>query len=289
MKMKRVRLVAAFIVLLHVSLAVGETTGPQRVVALSYNIRHGEGMDGKINLERLAAVIKSVSPDVVALQEVDSKTQRSGGVDQAEDLSRLTGMKMVYGRTMDYQGGLYGNAVLTRLRIQDVKNRALPFTQGREPRAVLIVELTSTTPSAGQASGLFAFCATHFDFSPDPTDRLSAVSSIAEWIAANPDRPVLLAGDLNSTPGSPTLKALGATWQVAGAGRNLFTTPVDHPRRQIDFILYRPADRWRVVEMRVLGEAMASDHRPILAVLELLPSHIAGAVSQGNSRKAAKP
>jgi endonuclease/exonuclease/phosphatase family metal-dependent hydrolase len=270
MSMKIVRFLAVSIVLFIVGLAASETAAPQRVVALSYNIHHGEGMDGKIDLERLAAVIRSVSPDVVALQEVDRKTKRSGGVDQAEELARLTGMRMVYGRTMDYQGGEYGNAVLTRLPVKASANHALPFTKGREPRAVLKVELAATPTSAEQASSLFSFLATHFDFSKDSTDRSSATSEIGRLAGAEPNRPALLAGDLNSTPGSPTLKALGALWKVAGEGRELFTTPVARPRNQIDFILYRPADRWRVVEVRVLDEAIASDHRPILAVLELL-------------------
>ena len=52
------------------------------VRVLTYNIHHGEGMDGKIDLERIAAVIKRLEPDVVALQEVDVKTTRSQGVDQ---------------------------------------------------------------------------------------------------------------------------------------------------------------------------------------------------------------
>jgi endonuclease/exonuclease/phosphatase family metal-dependent hydrolase len=270
MNIGRTRFIAAIVIFLGAALASGQTAAPQRVVVLSYNIHHGEGMDKKIDLERLAGVMRSVSPDVVALQEVDRKTKRSGGVDQAEELSRLTAMKMIYGRTIDYQGGEYGNAILTRLPIKASSNHPLPFTQGREPRAVLKVELA--WPSSGAtttpAGGKFLFFATHFDFSKDSNDRLSAVSEIAKLVAANPATPALLAGDLNSTPGSPALKTLGETWTIASAGKKLFTTPVARPRSQIDFILYRPADRWRVVEVRVPDEAMASDHRPIVAALE---------------------
>jgi endonuclease/exonuclease/phosphatase family metal-dependent hydrolase len=270
--MKRARFIPIALVLFLVLLAVGASAAPQRVVALSYNIRHGEGMDKKIHLGRIASVIRSVSPDVVALQEVDRKTQRSGGVDQAEELARLTGMKMAFGRTIDFQGGEYGNAVLTRLTIRTSATRTLPFSKGHEPRAVLMVELTwPTSQSVGEASSPFTLFATHFDFTPDAKDRLASCFVISGWIAENPDRPTLMAGDLNSTPGSITLLALGSLWQVAGAGRVFPTVPVGRPKNQIDYILYRPAARWRVVEVRVLDEPMASDHRPILAVLELLP------------------
>ncbi len=52
----------------------------------------------------------------------------------------------------------------------------------------------------------------------------------------------------------------------------LATVPVKQPAKQIDFILYRPKNRWKVIEFKVLDEAIASDHRAIFAILELLPS-----------------
>jgi endonuclease/exonuclease/phosphatase family metal-dependent hydrolase len=45
--------------------------------------------------------------------------------------------------------------------------------------------------------------------------------------------------------------------------------PVRTPLRQIDYVLFRPATAWKVIDVRVLDEAVASDHRPLLAVLEL--------------------
>jgi len=270
--MRIVRFVVMFVVLVRIAPTAGETTALRRVVVLSYNIRHGQGMDQKINLERIAAVIRSVSPDAVGVQEVDRKTRRSGGIDQAEELSRLTGLKMVFGRTMDFEGGQYGNMILTRLPIAQSENHPLSYSPGREPRAVLEVKLAATSSSSKPPSGRFSFLATHFDYSQDSTDRLAAVEAIEKLLAAKPDQPVLLAGDLNSTTGSPALKALGRIWRIAGATQRLPTVPVEKPNRQIDFILFHPADRWKVVEVRVLEEAMASDHRPILAVLELAPA-----------------
>jgi len=65
---------------------------------------------------------------------------------------------------------------------------------------------------------------------------------------------------------------LGKQWQIPGAGRIWPTTPVADPKRQIDFVLSHPANRWKVVEVRVIEETVASDHRPILVRFELLPS-----------------
>ena len=73
---------------------------PLTLRILSYNIHHGQGTDGIFDLERLARVISSVEPDLVALQEVDRATTRSGGVDQAAELARLTGMEAAFGKTI---------------------------------------------------------------------------------------------------------------------------------------------------------------------------------------------
>jgi endonuclease/exonuclease/phosphatase family metal-dependent hydrolase len=239
--------------------------GPWVIKVLSYNIHHGEGTDGKVDLERIAAVIRSAEPDVVALQEVDRYTRRTGNVDQAQQLACLTGMQFFFGRTIDYQGGMYGNAALARLPVNGFANWALPFTPGREPRGV--VQLHVYTGNTEAANTIFRFFATHLDV--NEADRVKAAEALLAITAEEPDLPSLLAGDLNALRDSPPMRKLAEAWQVAGDV--LPTFPSAAPTRQIDYILYRPAHRWRVVEVRVLDEAVASDHRPILAVLELLP------------------
>jgi endonuclease/exonuclease/phosphatase family metal-dependent hydrolase len=239
--------------------------GPWLVRVLSYNIHHGEGADGRLDLERIAAVIRSAEPDLVALQEVDRFTRRTGWVDQAQRLGCLTGMQHFFGRTIDYQGGMYGNAALARLPVNGFANRALPFTPGREPRGLIQLHVYSGVTEAGNA--IFRFFATHLD--TGETDRLKAADALLEVTAEEPEMPSVLAGDLNALPGSAPMKKLADAWEVAG--EILPTFPSGAPTRQIDYILYRPAHRWRVLEVRVLDEAVASDHRPIFAVLELLP------------------
>ena len=236
----------------------------QRLRVLSYNIHHGEGVDGKLDLPRIAAVIRSVSPDFAALQEVDIGTRRTGGVDQSIELARLTGMHVLFGRTIWHEGGRYGNALLSRIPAAGFVNHAFPNMPKREPRAAIDTAFELT--DSGEA---LRFLATHLDITRP--DRLTAAARLNEIAASYPaSTPMILAGDLNDTPDSPVLELLRKQWTPASLGHVLLTIPVKEPARQIDYILFRPASRWRVIEVRVLEEFVASDHRAIFAVLELL-------------------
>ena len=79
-----------------------------RLRVLCYNIHHAAGVDGKLDVPRIARVIQSVKPDLVALQEVDRNTTRTGKVDQAAELAQLTRMNHVFGANIAFQGGQYG-------------------------------------------------------------------------------------------------------------------------------------------------------------------------------------
>lgn len=236
-----------------------------RLRVLTYNIHHGRGIDGNLNLPRIAGVIQSVEPDLVALQEVDQTVQRSGSVDQPAELARLTGMQVVFGGNITLQGGEYGNAVLTRLKVIRSSNHLLPRKDNGEQRGVLEVELA--WPSSETTLRLLA---THFDHRRSDAERLASAAMINDRTASSPDRNALLAGDLNDLPDSQTLQTLQKFWTSASR-KPQPTIPVKTPRRQIDYILFRPASRWNVVETRVLPENTASDHRPVFSILEYLP------------------
>lgn len=231
---------------------------------LTYNIHHGEGTDGKLDLERIATVIRSVKPDVVALQEVDRHTRRTNEVDQPDTLGRLTEMKAIFERNIPFEGGEYGNAVLTRLPVVSHKNHRLPSHYEGEQRGALAVEMRV------KADGpTFLFVATHLDYRPDDAERRDSVVTINRLLQRQPKLPAILAGDLNALPETAVLAEFDKTWKRANRAP-LLTFPSNEPVRQIDYILYRPANRWRVVETRVIDEPVASDHRPLLAVLKLV-------------------
>jgi len=229
---------------------------------LAYNIHHGEGMDEVTDLERIAAFIRDVDPDIVTLQEVDSVTERTGGVDQAAVLGERTGMHSAYGRFMSYQGGAYGMAVLSRWPIREATNWRL--TDGEEPRSALGVRVRA--PEDGEELLVVGI---HFYRTEE--ERLAQAADLVEALASE-SVPVILAGDFNSLPGSAVMEFFGAGWSVLGKGEDHFTYPSYEPAREIDFILIRPDHRFEVLDHRALDEPVLSDHRPILAELALVPA-----------------
>jgi len=268
---RRVLLVVLAVVLATGRISVAQPS-PLRV--LTYNIHHGAGMDQRLDLARIAEVIKQARPDLVALQEVDVQTGRSNGVDQAAELSRLTGMHGAFGKAMDYDGGQYGVAVLSRFPLIEVENfplpnkppRAPPTAEQREqlhePRAALAVRVRPT----GAPTDIW-FASTHLDHLSSEM-RICQAEKIGSSLAAKANLPAILAGDLNATPRSATMVLLSKFWTDTAAKEPAPTAPAGEPRSKIDYVLFRPAEQWRTAEVRVLDEAVASDHRPFLAVLE---------------------
>ena len=237
---------------------------PEIVRVVTYNIHHAEGTDGRVDLERIAKVIMAESPDVVALNEVDQNTRRTHRIDMPAELARLTHMQAVFEKNIDHDGGRYGNAVLTRLPIRRHENHKLPSSYEGEQRGMLEVELGDK-----EAGPSVLFFATHFDYRPDDTERLASVKKVAEILAAREHQPTILAGDLNATPDSQVIANLSKTWQRTNA-KDLATFPAAKPEKQIDYVFVRPAERWKVIETRVLDESVASDHRGVLAVVQRL-------------------
>lgn len=236
-------------------------TPPFRVTVLSYNIRHGEGTDGKVDLRRTAAVIRSVQPDLVALQEVDNKTQRTRMVDQTAELGRLTGLHAAFGRAINYSGGQYGAAILSRWAFEQVTPNILPASPGHELRPALVVKVIP-----GRRLSQLWFASTHLDHESE-AERIVQAKVLLDLLSPSSRQPIILAGDLNALPDSPVLQLFDQEWMNPTASQDRFTVPAEQPRRQIDYVLCHPAGAWRVVETRVL-DSTASDHRPLLVILE---------------------
>ncbi len=241
---------------------VGAAQSTMTVRVLTYNIHHGEGVDGQWDLTRIARVITAARPDLVALQEVDDATERSSGVRQAIELGRLTGLHPAFGEAMPYQGGAYGVAILSKWPMLSVVNRALPGGAGREPRTLLTVKVRPT-PDAP----VIAFSSTHLDFGRGDFRNEQAIA--INQLLAGDDGVSILGGDLNSAEDSDVLRILHERWRelpIPGL------TSMDGGARliyRLDYLLVRPAARWRMVEGHVVDAPNASDHLPVLAVLEL--------------------
>lgn len=232
--------------------ALAQADEKPRLRLVTYNIHHGRAMDGKFDYQRLSKVITDLKPDLVALQEVDCKTKRSGGVDQAALLGRLTKMNSVFGQAMPYQGGLYGEAILSRFPIEKVQVHPLPFSSGLEPRAALAVRVT---PDNGIPT--LVFVGTHLCHQQDTT-RIEQAEQINLVLPAEGETPHILSGDLNARKGSDPMNVLLKERWVDMVG----------PNSRIDYILTRPTDPWKIVEVNIVDNKIVSDHKPILVVLE---------------------
>ena len=221
----------------------------RQVQVMSYNVRHCAGMDLVVDYERTAAVIAQQQPDVVALQELDSMTTRSGQHDQIGELATRTHYHPVFGGAIDYDGGKYGVGILTREHPLSTKRIPLP---GEEPRVLLVVELKD-----------FVIASTHLDLEEE--QRLASVPLIVEE-AQHWQKPFILAGDWNDTPDSDLLKALTRYFTVHSG--NEATYPADEPTDCIDYIASFNGQA-ESLESHVINEPQASDHRPLVVWLRL--------------------
>ena len=217
---------------------------------LTYNVRAGHDLANAPALERQAAAIRALAPDVVALQEVDRATERSGGVDQAAALGAATGLHASFARAIDFAGGEYGVALLSRRAPAAVRAVPLPSPHD-EDRALLVADF-----------GSFVFAVTHLSLHDG--DRLASVDRILAEILPSP-RPVFIAGDWNALPESDTLRRIGRGFVLLSDPRAM-TFPAGAPDRCIDYVA---VDRdhfgaFRGAAARVVDEPSASDHRPVL-------------------------
>jgi endonuclease/exonuclease/phosphatase family metal-dependent hydrolase len=234
------------------------------VVVASYNIHRGVGLDRRLDLDRIAAVITEVGPDVVGLQEVI----REPGVahaDQAAYLAAELGMELVMGVTRPHGDGTFGNAVLTRLPVLGVATCDLSHG-GREPRGCVRVDLGVN----GQMLHVF-----NCHFGLGLRERRQQLRVLAGFIrgAATLAGPRVLMGDFNEWHRGPVTREL----------RLEFSSPMRRMRRTHPavFPLFRLDRIYWDVELE--GEAfhahrsrlarVASDHLPVLARLRVRPKH----------------
>ncbi|MCU0408712.1 MAG: endonuclease/exonuclease/phosphatase family protein [Bacteroidales bacterium] len=225
--------------------------GPQaekELIVLSYNVRNCRGLDNLTDYKRVAGIIKRIDADIVALQELDSATQRSNGVVVINELSAATGMHASFGASISFQGGKYGIGILSREKPLNIKSVPLPGRE--EKRSLLVAEFDD-----------FIFCCTHLSLNEE--DRLES-AGIINGLFEKAVKPVFLAGDLNAVPESAPVKTLETKWTMLN-NPMIPTIPADNPRRCIDYIFILKS-RHKVLsppEARVEPESLASDHLPV--------------------------
>ena len=219
---------------------------------MSYNIKNANGMDNVCNFQRIANVINNTSPDVVAIQEVDSMTNRSGQKYVLGEIAERTQMHGYFAPAIDYDGGKYGIGLLTKqvpLRLQ-----SLPLPGREEARTLILAEFAD-----------YIYCCTHMSLTEE--DRMKSLELVKAFTSSS-TKPLFLAGDMNAEPESGFIKKLQKDFQILSNPKQ-HTFPAPDPKETIDYIamLKQNAKGFAVISAKVINEPMASDHRPILVEL----------------------
>ncbi|MGH1565776.1 endonuclease/exonuclease/phosphatase family protein [Mumia sp. DW29H23] len=239
-----------------------------RVVdVMTFNIHHGAGADGLVDLERIAGVIRDSGADVVGLQEVDRHySARSDWADQAAELADLLGYEVVFGANIDRDPPAagqpriqYGTAILSRYPILDWSNTWLSRSPNQEQRGLLAAEIDVRGTRLTVLN-------THLAASSQ-TDRIAQTAEIAAVVERQ--EPTVLVGDLNALPDAPEIGTLNDVltdaWTVSGRGDGL-TYPTDVPKSRIDYLFTTPSAK--PLTTRVLTQVTdASDHLPVVSRL----------------------
>ncbi|MFD1141396.1 endonuclease/exonuclease/phosphatase family protein [Larkinella insperata] len=232
-----------------------EAIAQSTITVLTYNIHHGANEREQNTIVQIGRLIREYSPDLVALQEVDSTTTRSRRFDHLNQLSRLTSMYPLYGKTIDFQGGKYGIAILSKYPIIASQKAMLPNPDKTEPRALLCayVELPNEKT--------IRFCNSQLD-DKSPLNRdvqLAAVDKSLE----NSIQPVIWCGDFNTDPDDPEMEKLMDRW--IDAGKDSQTPTLVGTGARIDYILSLKQSELQLIRYRVLNVPKYSDHLPVLA------------------------
>lgn len=240
---------------------------PDTIRVMTYNVHHcnppGKATQGVIDIPAIVKAIRSQQPDLVALQEIDVNTTRSGKeINEAAAIAEALGMYFYFGKAIDYGGGGYGVAILSRFPLSETRTQWL--SQEADPKTERRVLATArvTLPGGKQ----IRFASTHLDVE-NAANRLLQMQQISQ--AARQDSiPFILGGDLNDRPGSQPLSLLATQLQLT-CDPCMPTFPQDLPTEVIDFIAFSPQTSAKVISHFVVPETYASDHRPLMAVLLL--------------------
>ena len=218
-------------------------------------------MDKKLDLQRIADVINKEKPDLVGLQEVDRGVKRTEGKDEIAELAAMTNMDFAFAPNLDYQGGKYGVAILSRLPIRNTVHRMFENKREAERRGMLEIEIELDGKTIN-------FVTTHLDYQFED-GRLFETEQLLKFLEGTKGSLIVVA-DLNDTPDGNVHKLMrtifGDAWIASKANGDGFSYPADKPVKRIDHIFFR--DRVKAKKAWVV-ETLASDHVPVVAELEI--------------------
>ena len=230
---------------------------------MTYNIHVGVGMDKKLDLKRIADVINHEHPDLVGLQEVDRGVKRTEGKDEIGELAAMTHMDYAFAHNLDYQGGQYGVAILSRFLIQKTDHQKFENKREAERRGMIRVEVEIDGRKVN-------FVTTHLDYQYED-GRLFETEQLLRFLDGLKG-PLIVVGDFNDEPAGSAYKLMltrfADAWPGSRAKGEGLSYPADKPAKRIDYIFYGTGDGVRA-RKSLLVNTLASDHLPVVAELEL--------------------
>jgi endonuclease/exonuclease/phosphatase family metal-dependent hydrolase len=234
----------------------------------TFNIHHGVGLDGVLDLARIAATVERTGAEVIGLQEVDRHwSARSNFVDQATWLADVLDMHLAFGANLDLDPPApgaprrqFGTAILSAYKIRAWTNTLLPRPLGGEQRGLLEGQIKVR----GIPVRVFN---THLQHDSQ-VERLAQVARIRQ-VLATANESVVLLGDLNATPDTPEIAGLTDllvdAWVTAGVGDG-FTFDAATPHARIDYVM---SSGNVVARTAAVVTTDAADHLPVVADLAL--------------------
>ena len=257
------RIVLFVLLALAIFWSVPSTAAKRTLRVMTYNIHVGVGMDKKLDLPRIAAVINKQRADLVGLQEVDRGVERTQRIDEIAELAKLTKMDYAFAFNLKYLGGQYGVAILSRFPIHATDHRLYRNLREAERRGFIRAEIKIDGRTVN-------FVTTHLDYQYEDgrvfeTEQL--LSALKEVKG-----PLIVVGDFNDVPTGGAYKLMRDqfvdAWIESHATGEGFSYPADKPAKRIDYILTRTSDSIRAKKTWII-ETLASDHVPVVADLEI--------------------
>ncbi len=231
---------------------------PAHVKFLSYNLWGYKNAETPGGYDQLASVINELNPDISGHQEVDFENDRSKGVDVIAHLANRTKMHSIFAPGLkNYQNGQYGEGLLSDFPPESKKLFWIE-QPGGEDRSAIEIGIT-------MAGEKVRFLTTHLAHENNDF-RARQAKEMVEWINEGGDSktPMVIMGDFNSRPGDRAMS------QYEKAGFEYVRNAKGEIMDSIDHIMYRPKDRWRIVEAGKPTHYKSSDHDPVWAILELV-------------------
>lgn len=234
------------------------------ITVMSYNVKYCSPYNSTVpNVDAVAEIINQAKPDIVFLQELDRNTTRSGKVDQLALLSQKTNLPYTfYGKAIDYQGGESGLGILSRYTLSDPQGFNLPRVELGDTYVSYRI-LISANITVNEKKVTIA--CTHLELTQENRDL--QVPEINKILSTS-NYPVIFGGDFNATPDNNTMQTFFSYGFTKTCKTNCNTITSNSPLREIDYIIYRPEVKFKVVSHNVIN-TLASDHMPIVSVLEL--------------------